>query len=128
VDFFLNPSHIASSLSGVFNPLMPVVGRVQKIKVAVIDIAHEWQRRFGDERIDLVKIDIEGGEIPFLKAHSSFLDRVGAVLIEWHSWVTTLEEVSSVLDRLGFALEAICQADRHAGTAIFCKKTDHERT
>jgi FkbM family methyltransferase len=121
VDFFLNPSHIASSLSGVFNPLVPFVGRVRKIKVTVIDIAHEWQRRFGDERIDLLKIDIEGGEIPFLKAHSLFLVRVDAVLIEWHSWITTLEEVSSVLKPSGFTLEAVCEADRNTGTAIFRK-------
>lgn len=118
-DFFLNPSHIASSLTGNFNPLVPVGGRVQKIRVPVIDIAREWQRHFGDERIDLVKIDIEGSEIAFLKTHASFLAGVGAVLIEWHSWVTTLEEVSLLLAASGLALELVGPMDKHAGTALF---------
>jgi len=124
VDFFLNPSYIASSLTGEFNPLLLVGGRVQKIKVPVIDLAQEWRRHFGAERIDLIKIDIEGAEIAFLKAHSSFLKGVGAVLIEWHSWVTTLEEVSSVLGLSGFALESVGQVDRHAGTAVFRRAHD----
>jgi len=123
-DFFLNPSHIASSLTGKFNPLMPVGGRVQKIKVPVIDLSQEWRRHFGAARIDLIKIDIEGAEIAFLKAHTSFLKGVGAVLIEWHAWVTTLEEVSSILGLSGFALESVGQVDRHAGTALFRRVTD----
>jgi FkbM family methyltransferase len=118
-DFFLNPSDIASSLTGEFNPLVPVGGRVQKIRVPVIDLAGEWGRHFGDERIDLLKIDIEGAEITFLKGHTAFLKQVDAVLIEWHSWVTTLEEVSSLLGASGFALESVGHVDKNAGTASF---------
>lgn len=118
-DFFLNPSDIASSLTGEFNPLVPVGGQVRKIRVPVIDLAQEWGRHFGDERIDLLKIDIEGAEIAFLKAHSAFLKRVDALLIEWHSWVTTLEEVSSVLGSSGFALDSVGHVDENAGTALF---------
>ena len=76
VDFFVNPSHIASSLTGDFNPLIPVGGRVRKIKVPVVDLDQEWRRFFGDERIDLLKVDIEGAEIPFLKAHGALLEKV----------------------------------------------------
>jgi len=124
VDFFLNPSDIASSLTGEFNPLVPVGGRVEKIKVLVIDLAQEWRRHFGDERIDLLKIDIEGAEITFLKAHSSFLKGVAAVVIEWHAWVTTLDEVSSVLGLSGFALESVGHVDKNAGTALFLREPD----
>ncbi len=120
-DFFLNPSHIASSLTGRFNPLVPVGGRVRTIKVPVVDLAGEWRQRFGDDSVDLLKVDIEGGEIQFLESHSAFLERVHAILIEWHSWVTTLEEVSNILRRSGFELDSVCHTDQHAGTAFFRK-------
>jgi FkbM family methyltransferase len=122
-DFFLNPSNIASSLTGEFNPLVPVGGRVQKIKVPVIDLTREWERHFGDQRVDALKIDIEGAEIAFLKAHSEFLKRVDAILIEWHSWVTTFEEVSSILGSSGFQVASIGHVDKNAGTALFRRET-----
>jgi FkbM family methyltransferase len=118
-DFFLNPSHIASSANGRFNPRVPVGGRVRTIKVPVVDLSREWRLHFGDERVDLLKIDIEGGEIEFLESHFEFLERVRTVLIEWHAWVTTLEEVSNILRRSGFELESVCHVDEHAGTAFF---------
>jgi FkbM family methyltransferase len=123
-DFFLSPSHIASSLTGEFNPLLPPRGRVRKIRVPVIDLAVEWRRQFGDRRIDLIKIDIEGAEIAFLKAHPSFLARTDAILLEWHRWVTTLEEVSSVLAPSGFVLESVGKVDMNAGTALFRRKDE----
>ena len=119
IGFFLSPSHIASSLTGDFNPAVALGGEVVKIRVPVIDLDREWQSRFGGARVGLLKIDIEGSEIEFLKAHAKFLERVDSILIEWHLWVTTLEEVTGVLNSLQFSLEAVCHADQHAGTAFF---------
>lgn len=122
VQFFLNPSHIASSLTGNFNPAVPVGGPAVKIRVPMIDLDREWQSRFGDARVGLLKIDIEGSEIEFLKAHANFLKRVDAVLIEWHLWVTTLDEVTGILSAPHFSLETVCHADQHAGTAFFRRR------
>jgi FkbM family methyltransferase len=119
VDFFVNPSHIASSISGNFNPLVPVGGRVEKIKVPVVDLDQEWRRYFGDERIDLLKVDIEGAEIPFLTSHRALLEKVGAILIEWHKWATSLDEVSSLLGSSGFALTMANEDGGNTGTALF---------
>jgi FkbM family methyltransferase len=120
-EFFLNPSHIASSTSGRFNPFVPVGGRVRRIKVPVVDLAREWRLRFGDEPIDLLKVDIEGAEVEFLESHGVFLEGVRSILIEWHSWVTTLEEISGILRRSGFELGSVRHSDKHAGTAFFRK-------
>ena len=122
-DFFLNPSHIASSATGRFNPLVPVGGQVRTIKVPVVDLAREWRRFFGDEPVDLLKVDIEGAEVEFLESHTPFLESVRTILIEWHSWITTLEEVSNVLRPSGFELGSVCHMDQHAGTAFFRKVT-----
>jgi FkbM family methyltransferase len=122
VDFFLNPSHIASSVMGRFNPRFPVGGAVRKIRVPVIDIIQEWRKNFDGDRVDILKIDIEGAEVGFLKDHSSFLAIVDAVVVEWHSWVTTLEEVRGILSSAGFSLEHIGHQDEHAGTAFFLRK------
>jgi hypothetical protein len=110
-------------MTGVFNPRLPVGGRIRKIKVPIVDIDREWRRLFGDERIDLLKIDIGGGEIEFLKAHAPFLEKVDAILIEWHKWVTTLEEVSSILGPSEFGLEAIGEDGTDAGTALFRRRS-----
>lgn len=40
--------------------------------------------KFGDGRIDLLKIDIEGGEADLLSADIAWLERVGAIAIEFH--------------------------------------------
>jgi FkbM family methyltransferase len=58
-DFYINPSHIASSLSNRFNPLLPVVGKTKRITVPMIDLPKEWDSLFPSERINLLKIDIE---------------------------------------------------------------------
>lgn len=118
-DFYLNPSHIASSMSGRFNPRTPVAGKVEKIRVPVVDIDREWRRHFGDERVDLLKVDIEGAEVPFLRAHAVFLEKVDAILIEWHAWVTTLAEVSGVLEPMGFALADPGEDGPDGGLALF---------
>ncbi len=82
-DFFLNPSNIASSLTGEFNPLVPVGGRVQKIRVPVVNLAREWERHFGDARVEALQDRHRRGrdrilEGPFgvLEAGGCDLDRV----------------------------------------------------
>lgn len=123
VDFFVNPSHIASSLSRNYNPLVPVVGESRKIRVPVLAVSEEWNRLFPGERVNLLKIDIEGAEVQFLQGQSAFLRQVDAVLIEWHAWVTTLSEVSGLLEQSGFILNRVFEEDQHAGTALFLRKS-----
>lgn len=122
IDFFINPSHIASSVFQKFNPLIPVGGKVQRIKVPALNVLEEWDRLFPKSRIDLLKIDIEGAEVDFLQSHSSFIERVDSVIIEWHAWVTSLHEVSRLMERYGMVLEEVYDEDQHAGTVLFRRK------
>ena len=119
IDFYLHPSHIASSVSGDFNPWVAVGGKVERVKVAVINLAAEWARHFPNERVNLLKIDIEGAEAGFLRSNASFLTCVDAILIEWHKWVTTLDEIKEVLRAGKFGLDTIADEDSHVGTALF---------
>lgn len=119
IEFYLNPSHIASSVTGAFNPRFAVGGKVERVKVSVVNLAAEWARQFPNQRVNLLKIDIEGTESEFLRSHADFLSCVDAILIEWHKWVTTLDEITELLRAARFELETIADEDGHAGTALF---------
>ena len=122
IDFYINPSHISSSVSGVFNPLYPTGGRVRKISVPVVDIAAAWRQHFPDEpRVDLLKVDIEGAEMDFLRGNRPFLDSVQAVLIEWHKWICSFSDVSGILKEYGFGIESIYVDDEDTGIAYFMR-------
>ena len=46
----------------------------------------------------LVKIDIEGNELDFIRHEGAFLrERVRAIVLEWHKWQVTLPEPDSSL-------------------------------
>ena len=122
VDFCISPSHIASSISGRFNPLVNIGGQCRRIRVPVLELPEEWDRIFPDDRVNLLKIDIEGAEIDFVRSHSSFLERVDAIVIEWHNWVTSLHEVRAILERSGILMQELYKEDQHTGTALFRRK------
>jgi FkbM family methyltransferase len=120
IDFFINPSNIASSVSGEFNPLIVTGGGVQKILVPVVDINQAWMEHFPNESVvDLLKIDIEGAEMDFLQGNPEFMAKVAAVLIEWHKWICTFDQISALLRDYGFSLRYVAYEDIHAGTAYF---------
>ena len=126
IDFFINPSNIASSVSGEFNPLIVAGTGIQKISVATVDINLAWEEHFPNEPVvDLLKIDIEGAEMDFLQGNPEFMARVGAVLIEWHKWICTFDQISLLLHDYGFSLRHVAYEDIHAGTAYF-EKPAHE--
>jgi FkbM family methyltransferase len=58
--------------------------------------------RTGIEKVDLMKIDIEGGEIPLFERAEEWGDRVGAILGEVHPPLT-VEQAQANLSRFGFA-------------------------
>ena len=120
IDFFVNPSNIASSVSGDFNPIIPVGGDVLKIKVAVVDVAREWEA-FANAPIDLLKVDIEGGELKFLRSNQRLLSQVRSIVLEWHKWVCSLSEVKEILERENFVLHSILEEDSMAGIALFVR-------
>jgi FkbM family methyltransferase len=71
------------------------------VRVATVP---EILEKSGWDRIDLIKIDIEGAEEDLLSRDNGWLARVGAILIEVHP-NTTVERLNSHLAPYGFKLE-----------------------
>jgi FkbM family methyltransferase len=56
--------------------------------------------RFGEQRIDILKMDIEGAEDPVLRGNLDWIDRVQAVIIEFDRGDPV--ELSQILEARGF--------------------------
>ncbi len=117
--FYVNPSNVASSAQPVLNPNVPAKGESIPVKVPAVNLLTEWKKLAGDKRIDLMKVDIEGFECEFIKNASDALKLVDRIVIEWHKWVTTRDEVDRLLAERGFHLRTVISEDPHCGVAIY---------
>ena len=95
----------------------------KKVSVPCLAIGEQWQKFFGDEPCDLLKVDIEGSELDFFANEKEFLQRVGTLIVEWHKWKVTFAEVQSAMTAQGFALKVVQGEDDRCGTAIFFRKS-----
>jgi FkbM family methyltransferase len=96
--------------------------KFEKITVPVIKFGQEWQRRFGDTRCNILKIDIEGCELLFLRAEPKFLQIVDVIYVEWHKYRVSLDELKSYLEQQGFRLGKILQDEGLNGLAYFSRE------
>jgi len=119
VDFYLYESNICSTSQLPDVKKMGLKGKWTKISVPIVSLESEWRKRFGDTRCHLLKIDIEGSEMNFLKAETGFLKLTDSVLIEWHKWRVSLDEVKSFLAGQGFAYLKTVEENENMGTAFF---------
>jgi FkbM family methyltransferase len=92
-DFYLYASHLGSSQF-----VRPEVGRVlkgdwAKIEVPVLEASGIWQAAYGDEPIDLMKMDSEGSEGALLKGDPALFRRVRCLVLEWHKWLVPENEI-----------------------------------
>ncbi len=100
--------------SGAWGRLMPraaarwiagfLRGRVERTRCPVRTVP-DVRRELGLERIDVLKIDVEGAELDVLRGLGDDPDewrRVGALVIEVHDIDGRLEEVRALLARHGF--------------------------
>lgn len=86
--------------SSVFDATTHAV--LNTIEVPCMDL-EGFATHAGIDRIDLLKIDIEGAEIPMLAACSdAFLRQISQITIEFHDFcgITPLEEVLGCIDRM----------------------------
>lgn len=121
--FYLNASNVASSAQPKENPNVPAKGKTVKTVVPTIDLLAAWKEHAGDRRVDLLKVDVEGFEAQVLKTIGEVLDLTDNVVIEWHRWVASREEVSSILRAKGFELAQLIGEDVHAGIGVFRRVT-----
>lgn len=88
------------------------------VRRASLDLDAEIARRF-PEGVDLMKVDIEGGE-KFLIAHwPQTLRRCRAVLLEWHRFAIEESELDTRMTELGFACRRKIQENAHQATLLY---------
>lgn len=119
--FHVNPANTSSSLTpfGADHPF-PVKGRVQTISVPAVNVADAWRQRYGDRPVDVLKVDVEGAEFDFFRLEGRFVAAsVGAVICEWHAWHGSLDDLTALVEPLGFRLLEVGQQDSHGGVATF---------
>jgi FkbM family methyltransferase len=80
-----------------------------KISVPVISLSENWRRKFQNTRCHILKIDIEGAELAFLKSEPEFLRLVDMIYVEWHSYKVTYDELNEYLESQGFRMQRIIE-------------------
>jgi FkbM family methyltransferase len=117
--FYVNPPNVASSAQPILNPNVPSKGDSVAVTVPAVDVGAEWKAIARGQRIDLLKVDIEGFELEFIRNSTELLSLTNRIVLEWHKWVTSLDEVDVLLGQHGFARTAIVTQDQHTGVAVF---------
>jgi len=118
-EFFLYESNICSTSQLTEEMQRNLKGRWTTVSVPCIQVAAQWQKHFGTARCHLLKIDIEGSEMHFLRRESTFLAQVDTILIEWHTWGTTLDEIKRFLAAEHFSYIKTIEESATMGTAFF---------
>ena len=121
-DFYLYDSNICSMSQPPPAGFLQLHGRWKKISVPCLQLETEWRRRFGDARCHLLKVDIEGSEMNFLKIEIGFLVLVDTLLIEWHKWRAQLPALCKELQAQGFDLVKVLDESPQMGTAFFKRR------
>ena len=93
--------------------------RFHRIEAPVVDFTAEWVSHMGKARCDVLKIDIEGSEMEFLKGNLSFLSLVDNLFIEWHKYRVSFEEMDAFLKAHGLGFVKIIEDIGLNGTAFY---------
>lgn len=98
----------------------PLKGKSTSMCVPCIDVSESWAKFFNDKKVDLLKIDIEGSELDFLKKEIHFIStHVRRILCEWHAWHVSFDEIEAFLLNWGFNHGIITEQDDKGGVAFF---------
>lgn len=83
-----------------------------------LDLDAEVARRF-PEGVDLMKVDIEGGEKFLLEHYPRTVQRCRAIILEWHRFAMEEADLERQMAGLGFALRLKVQENDHQATALY---------
>jgi FkbM family methyltransferase len=120
-DFYLYESNICSTSEVPDVEKMGLKGKWEKISVPHVSVAGHWRRHFNDTRCHVLKIDVEGSEMNFLRAEEDFLDLVDSIIVEWHKWRVTLTDLRKFLEPRGFRYVKTVEENEQMGTAVFSR-------
>jgi FkbM family methyltransferase len=118
-EFFVNPIGLCSSRFPEGVGPEKHGGTWRRVEVSVVDVDALWRASFGDARCDLLKMDIEGGEVDFVRADNPFLEKVDQILLEWHAWVVDPKEIEKRLRALSFAKTADLSKGNETGVVHY---------
>lgn len=119
-EFYMAPTSLGSSQFAYQETESGYPLDWKRTVVPVLLVAPAWTRLFGpDQRCHCLKIDIEGSEMLFLQQESAFLERVDSILLEWHLWATTRDEVVQFLIGHQFQLEQTLEDEPRHGLLFF---------
>jgi FkbM family methyltransferase len=127
-DFYLLPSNLGSSQYPIYEPGKPPKGKWTKVTVPQISLEEHWQRHFGEQRCHVLKIDIEGSEKKLLDTDRPFLRRVDTLILEWHKWIVSRQEIDALLEPQGFSLVEILEELETSGIAWYQRRTPPSAT
>ncbi len=97
-DFYLHTSNVSSSIHQ-----LPGKGWT-KVRIPTVCVGQLWANHFGDTPCDLLKINIEGAELAFLKREPTFLRKVKRIIVEVHDFANSIADVQAVLADLDFKM------------------------
>ena len=117
--FYLNPSNVSCSAQPVLNPNVPSKGNITEVTVPTVDVSRAWSEHAGDMRVDVLKVDVEGFEREVLRTSGELLARTSSVVIEWHKWIASQDEVEALLRDRGFTRFRTISEDPHCGVAVY---------
>jgi FkbM family methyltransferase len=84
---FLNCAVGPECESVCFNVLPNMFSRISKNGTMKIPVAsQDYLMSVLPPPYDLLKIDIEGAEVPFFENYQALISKAHAVIVEWHSW------------------------------------------
>jgi FkbM family methyltransferase len=119
--FYLYESNICSTSELPDVEKMGLKGKWEKISVPHVVVEEEWRRRFNGTRCHVLKIDVEGSEMNFLRAEETFLTIVDCIVVEWHKWRVSLEDLRAFLEPRGFRYVKTVEENDQMGTAVFAR-------
>jgi len=120
-EFYLYESNICSTSHLTEEAKKNLPGKWTKISVPCVSIEEHWRKHFGETRCNVLKIDVEGSEMNFLRAETNFLKLVDSILIEWHTWGATLDGIKAFLAPHGFTYVKTIEESAQMGTAFFIR-------
>ena len=118
-EFYLYESNICSTSHLPDTQKMGLKGAWEKIRVPCVSIGELWRDHFRETRCHVLKVDIEGSELNFLRTESPFLDQVDSILVEWHKWQVSLDDLKTFLSERQFSYVKTVEEQEQMGTAFF---------